>query len=133
MSIPSRNSGSETWNEYKRLVLAELERLNDCVEKLRDQNSRIISGHDRDVAKKTAEIIAKTNARIKDLEASIQREFYKETETIKLRIQNLEGEAKENNVKEYKTSSMSFWTAIITIIATFVTSVISLIISLYGK
>lgn len=135
MSIPSRSSSSENWNEYKRLVLAELERLNDCVEKLRDQHTNIITGHDKDIAEKLAEVIAKTNARIKDIDLSLKKEITvtirREIGIISDRIKKLEKDSKDNNIKEHKNTSLAFWTTVLTVVCALITSIVSMIISIW--
>jgi len=92
------------WIEYKRLVLAELERLNECIDKLQDNNITIATQiHEcRTDRKQVLEEIAKLRKEVED--------YHKPTGIPEAR--------------------WKFYAAIATVIGTAIVSIISLITAL---
>lgn len=137
MTIPSRSYQPESWNEYKMLVLAELERLNDCVEKLRDRHDNILHEHDKILADRISELSKNFAVKLQDLENNVKisdididKKFIESVRLLGARIKKLEDESLTNTAINSKQGRIAFWTAVITIFSSLVTSIISLIISL---
>lgn len=130
MTIPSRSAQSDNWNEYKRLVLAELERLNDCVEKLRERQDSTILNWDKDASDKISSIAQTLTDRIKEADLEVQVNVDKDIEVIKNRLNKLEQELNKNDLSEFRKSRLAFWTAVVTILGSLIASVISLVIAL---
>lgn len=135
MAIPSRSYQSESWNEYKRLVLAELERLNDCVEKLRERHDAITLEHEKELSNKIAELSKNVMTRINELDHQIQSlnsgvniELINEMPN---RIKKLENDALTNEALESRKSKVTLWTAIITIVCSLIASIVSLTLQLF--
>lgn len=121
--MPNSDKPPDGWNEYKRLVLAELERLNQAVEKLREQ---FIS----------AEI--KVTKDLSELQTSITEALDKVIEKGDKDISK-EVTALENNLRDFKrrfhkdskdSNTWGFWAAIIGMITSLAVAVISLVITL---
>lgn len=101
----------ESWNEYRLLVLAELERLDECVEKLRSQDSTTI----RECRQEMARVGKSAGAAITLLTS---------------RITTLEQSGISADHAERTKNSWALWAAIISIVTALLTAIASLVISL---
>jgi len=116
------------WSEYKRLVLSELERLNQAVEKLKDQCVEIQSN--------IASELSKTSDKINDKISLMDKEYPSLVDLNDLReeINKIEKRfhfyKKEQQVDATITSKWGLWAAVITIIGSLIASGISLVIAL---
>ena len=93
------------WIEYKMLVLAELERLNDCVDKLQE-------GHNA------------TNGHINDLRRD-HKEAMTAIDHVNKRIENIHPLTPEAKWK--------FYAAVVALVATAIASFVSLIIAILTR
>lgn len=113
----------DNWNEYRRLVLAELERLTQVIEKMRDQHA-IIDKEQVDSENRIRNDLTKL---MDEKQAESVREFKKELSDLEKRIMhNLE----ERRTYTHTSSKWGFWSAVISIIGSFIVSTISLIVAL---
>lgn len=115
------------WYEYRRLVLAELERLNDCIEKLRAQDDI----NKKENHEELLSIIQESTRRLTDQFTSSVSNMDNQIRDLYARIQDLENANKDGlynqiNDVENKKSVMAFWTAVITIAGSLIMSLISL-------
>jgi len=134
MPMPTRSS-SDSWNEYKRLVLSELQRLNDCAEKLRtDQEKlRIEMSKSYDIIYKSTDEKIKTcgeaimlaNAeRVEQYSNSIQKDM----SDLNAKINALNETIEKSGVQELKKHSITFWTSIITALVAVITIIGSMLL-----
>ena len=100
----SPSSNLNDWVEYKRLVLAELERLNECMDKLQD-NHISMATHIHECRSDKKEVIGAITK-------------------LKKRIDDLHGPAGPTSVPEAR---WKFFAAIATVIGSAIVSIISLI------
>lgn len=137
---------ADSWSEYKRLVLAELVRLNDCVEKLRDEHS---SFRHEELSQRVSRIYKVVQDAIKESDAKVLDKVGRDMDIIRRQIQELDdfkkqldrfdvkkkiGEIEEilerEGMHKRRKGKLELWTAIITIVGSLTISIISLIISL---
>lgn len=130
---------AESWNEYRRLVLAELDRLNECIEKLRERHDHTTEEYERALTAKIAELSKSITRQLRDAETrmkdSISDANIKSgdaiTEVLR-RLQKLEENSVSDYISDSKNGRLAFWTAVISIFGSLVASIISLVISIYG-
>jgi hypothetical protein len=91
-------SNIDGWTEYKRLVLSELERLDEAVEKLKDHCVKV--------------------------QSYIQDEIAKVRESLLVQINEID--------KNHPSHKWGFWAAVIGIVGSVITSIISLIVTLFS-
>lgn len=130
MANNSNRPPLDGWNEYKRLVLAELERLTQATEKLKDQSI--------ECQKEIADDLIKFKETIYTRIANKQREsaenIEKIAEILKKEIHDLEQQL--NSYKERQqedttvTSKWGFWASVISIAGSLIVAIISLFIAL---
>ena len=127
MPLPTRSS-QDGWNEYRRLVLAELQRLNDCVEKLRtDQEDmrkdinisygkvyRAIANNDKGADRELHELEERIASTLnKDMQA-----LNSKIEEIKVSftkaIDDINNTLNTSGVEDLGKNKVAFWTAVIT-------------------
>jgi len=101
------------WIEYKRLVLAELERINDCIEKLQD-------GH-VDVATQIHKC------------QTDKKEIMKEIAKVHEEFQKLQKEVTDHHPATIPEGRWKFYAAIATVIGSAIVSIISLITAMLSK
>jgi|3_EtaG_2_1085321.scaffolds.fasta_scaffold00152_39 hypothetical protein len=119
--MPPRSDG---WNEYKRLVLAELERLNQAVEKLREQSVDA----DKQIAKELVELR-------ESLSKTMTKVVNKGDEDIKKEVAALDAKFSSFRSQSHRddkiSSSWGFWGAVVGMITSLVVAIISLIVTLF--
>jgi hypothetical protein len=112
MPAPTRKSiTEESWAEYRLLILAELERLDECVERLREQDNVVMRESRQEIARTCRKVATSLHGKIDPL--------------IK-RIDILESQGKEDSHSDKRKDRWAFWTAVITIIGSLIVSLISL-------
>jgi len=119
------------WTEYKRLVLSELERLNQAVEKLKDQCVETQTLLHFEITK----VKESLNQRISDLDRSHPTNI--EIEQFKRELDELDSKflvyKEEQQVETFVAHRWEFWAAVISIVGSLIVSVTSLIITLLGS
>lgn len=135
----SRPYQAESWNEYRRLVLAELERLNECIEKLRERQDHTTEEHERLLTAKIAELSAniirqlhESETRMKDSVFDARSHSNEAMTDVLRRLQKLEDNSISDYISDTKNGRLAFWTALVTILGSLVASLISLAMSIYG-
>mgnify|MGYP002627982923 CR=1 FL=1 len=118
----------DDWTEYKRLVLSELERLNQAVDKLNGQYTEIQTY----VQSEISAVKESLNDKINELDKCHPNHtqfvaFKTEIEAIE---KNLKSFQKEQQHDSTAASRWGFWAAIISIVGSLIVSVISLIVAL---
>jgi len=131
MAARSREENKSTidgWTEYKRLVLSELERLDEAVEKLKDHCVLVQSYIQEEIAKVRESLLVQIN------EIDKSHPSYIELAKLESQLDNLEQEIssyydkeKENSLESHK---WGFWAAVISIIGSLIVSFVSLFIVL---
>ena len=108
------------WNEYKRLVLAELERLNQAVEKLREQSidadkliTKELNELRESMAKTMGHLVEKGYADIK-----------KEMKALDTKFSAFESQFHRD---DRASSSWGFWGAIVGMVTSLIVAIISII------
>ncbi len=130
MSAPNRKpSPDESWVEYRLLILAELERLNECVERLREQDASVIREARQEIATTCRKMSAYLNERLQTTNTSHTFAI----QTLVDRIATLENAAKWDSQTEKRKDKWAFWTAVITIVGTLIASIVSLVLSLQQR
>ena len=125
---PSRKSETQSdgWNEYKRLVLAELERLTQATEELRKQNIQ----SEKETQDKLNKLRDDAYKRISDKHKETISDIKKLLSDFKKELADLEKQfniyKKEQRKDITITSKWGFWAALISIIGTLIISIISL-------
>lgn len=118
----------DDWTEYKRLVLSELERLNQAVEKLKDQCVEIQSHIQTELASARESLNEKINNLDKDHPTHAQITAVKEElEEIEKRFLAYKKEQQKDSTI---ASKWGFWAALISIIGSLIVSIISLYVAL---
>lgn len=118
----------DDWTEYKRLVLSELERLNQAAEKLKDQCIEIQSNikteisNARELFNDKLSTIDKNHPSHGQL-AAVKRE-------LDILDQKFSAYRKEQRHDSVASSKWGFWAAVVSIIGSLIASIISLIVSL---
>lgn len=130
----AQNRKSETpngWNEYKRLVLRELERLTQATQELRDQNTL----SEKETQNKLNKLRDDIHKRIGDKHKETISDAKKLLSDFKKELADLEKQfniyKKEQRKDTTITSKWGFWAAVISIIGTLIISIISLFKSLH--
>jgi hypothetical protein len=127
MPAPSRKSSSdESWVEYRLLILAELERLNECVDRLRDQDASAVSDMRAEIARTCRKVAAHLDLRV-ETSTTIHATA---TQALADRVSSLELAGHQDSHSSKRKDRWAFWTAVITIIGTLIASIISLVLSL---
>jgi seryl-tRNA synthetase len=112
------------WNEYKRLVLAELERLNQAVEKLREQSIE----SDKQLQKELHELR-------QSIQETLTEHVDKGDADITAAVEKLEAKFSTFKSQYHKddkeSSSWGFWGAIVGMITSLIVAIISLIVTLW--
>jgi hypothetical protein len=123
-------SNIDGWTEYKRLVLSELERLDEAVEKLKDHCVQVQTYIQAEIAKVRESLLVQIN------EIDKKHPSYIELTKVEKQLINLEqelskyyGQQKDESVESHK---WGFWAAVIGIVGSLITSIISLIVTLFG-
>jgi|CXWL01.1.fsa_nt_gi hypothetical protein len=106
MNIKNGREQQESWNEYRLLVLAELERLDECVDKLRSQDITTVRECRQEIT-----IIGKSLT------------------TLARKIATLEQNGVSADHAERTKNSWALWAAIITIAAAMLTAIAGLVTS----
>lgn len=130
MAINSRSQQSETWNEYKLLVLAELERLDDCLNKLREQHITYQQYNTKLLSRRISDLNKEINQRVKESDEGVLLITTKDIESVLNRVIAMEELIKQTDIAELRKNKINFWTATITIFGSLVVSLIGLIISI---
>lgn len=129
MTKNSQNSGPiDDWTEYKRLVLSELERLNQAVDRLKDQCVEIQTYVQSEINTAKSTLTEKIN------EFDKSHPDHKHLADFKKELDDLEKSLKlfkkEQQHDATITSKWGFWAAIISIVGSLIVSTISLIVAL---
>lgn len=118
----------DDWTEYKRLVLSELERLNQAVEKLKDQCIEIQTFIQTEISASRESL----NEKIANLDKA--HPTHEQLAAFKREVDELEKRflafKKEQQVDSTISSKWGFWAAVISIIGSLIVSTISLIVAL---
>lgn len=118
------------WTEYKRLVLSELERLNQAVEKLKDQCVETQTLLHFEISKVKESLSQKINDLDKNHPTKLEiEEFKRELEELDSKFLLYK---EEQQVDVTVANRWGFWAAVVTIVGSLLVSIISLIIALYG-
>lgn len=118
----------DDWTEYKRLVLSELERLNQAVEKLKDQCVEIQSYIQTELSKARESLNDKINSLDKEHPTHDQLTAIKdELDDIEKRFLAYKKEQQKDTTV---ASKWGLWAAVISIIGSLIVSIISLIVAL---
>lgn len=127
----------ESWNEYKRLVLSELVRLNDCVEQLRTDSANFQQYNSAEMFRLLNKVENSMHLRMKEYDEQVHASISKDIEATLDKLTNLESEFKnremgayKNSVRELKKDKIAFYTAIVTIFGSLVVSIISLLLAI---
>jgi len=112
------------WNEYKRLVLAELERLNQAVEKLREQSIESDRQLQRELLELRDQITSTLSTVIDKGDADIKAE-------VKIIEKNLHEFKAKFHQDDKASSSWGFWAAVVSMVTALIVSIISLVVTLY--
>ena len=122
--MTQRDDNTGGWAEYRRLVLSELERLNDAVEKLKDRCIEIQSY--------IQEEIGCTKEMFND-----KLIHYPNHEQLKSILRNVEtlGQELSSYKKEQEHDSVlsnrwGFWAAVVSIVGSLVVSIVSLAVAM---
>lgn len=122
--MTQRDDNTDDWTEYKRLVLSELERLNQAVEKLKDRCTEIQS-YIQDEISNTKEMF---NDKLR---------HYPNHEQLKGILRNIETLGKEFSTykkeQEQDTTESNrwgFWAAVVSIVGSLLVSIVSLAVAL---
>lgn len=126
----SRKVDLNGWNEYKLLVLKELERLTQATEKLRDESIQC----KQEVSDEIGKLRDGIHQRITDETKQLIKTSNKEIVGLKNEINDLgkrfNAYKKDQQKDTTTTNKWGFWAAIISIIGSLIVAVISLIIAL---
>lgn len=118
------------WTEYKRLVLSELERLNQAVEKLKDQCVETQTLLHFEISK----VRESLNQKINDLDRNHPSNI--EIEQFKRELDELDSKfliyREEQQVDATIAHRWGFWAAVISIVGSLIVSITSMIITLFG-
>jgi phage host-nuclease inhibitor protein Gam len=132
----NQNNGPvlDDWTEYKRLVLSELERLTQAVEKLKDQCTAIQTHIQTELSNLRESLTDKINNL--DKEHPTHDQFTAQLAAFKKEIDELEKRFR-TYTKEQQQDSMlgnkyALATAIITLVLSLIVSVVSLIVAIKG-
>lgn len=119
------------WTEYKRLVLSELERLNQAVEKLKDQCVETQTLLHYEINK----VRESLNQRINDLDRNHPTKL--EVEQFKRELDELDSKFIDYREEQQVDASIAhrwgFWAAVVSIIGSLIVSITSLIITLFSN
>lgn len=131
MAARSREDNKSTidgWTEYKRLVLSELERLDEAVEKLKDHCVLVQSYIQEEIAKVRESLLVQINEIDKSHPSYIElAKLENQLDNLEQEISSYYGKEKENNLESHK---WGFWAAVISIIGSLIVSLVSLFITL---
>jgi len=121
----------DDWAEYKRLVLSELERLNQAVEKLKDQ---CVTTQNQ-IQVEISRVRESLNSKINDF--GMVHPTKVEIEQFKKDLEVLEGKfhlyTKEQQEDYSVANKWAFWGAVVTIIGSLVASLVSLFVVMNDK
>lgn len=120
--MQTNRNESDSWNEYRLLVLAELERLNECVERLRTQDVNSLRECRQEITKISRSLSEKVQ-RLADTSDS-------EIKSVKDRLNTLEQTGVFQDYTERTKNHWAIWAAVISIVVTLITSIVSLILSI---
>lgn len=126
----TQNNGPiiDDWTEYKRLVLSELERLDQAVEKLKDQCIEIQSYIQTEISAARERLGDKINNLDKD------HPTHEQISALKNELDELEKRflsySQEQQVDTSIASKWGLWTAVISIIGSLIVSIVSLVVAL---
>jgi predicted nucleic acid-binding Zn-ribbon protein len=118
----------DDWAEYKRLVLSELERLNQAVEKLKDQAVELQTYIQSEIASAREGL----NEKIAKLDKGHPTHeqvaaFKKEIDELEKRFLSFKRDQQHDSTI---SSKYGLWAAVISIIGSLIVSIISLIVAL---
>jgi hypothetical protein len=118
----------DDWTEYKRLVLSELERLNQAVEKLKDQCVEI----QHNIQIETGTIRESFSDKINNLNKD--HPTHNQMIAVQHDLDELDQKFSSYKKDQQKDSTIAskwgFWAAVISIIGSLIVSIISLIVAL---
>lgn len=125
----------DDWAEYKRLVLSELERLNQVADRLKEQDTSIQKyiqmefNAIRDILSSNREIFNEKLGAIDRNHPNHEQftTFRKEFDDFKSKFQEYKDGLEQDNTI---SNRWGFWTAVITIAGSLIVSIISLIVAL---
>lgn len=118
------------WTEYKRLVLSELERLNQAVEKLKDQCVETQTLLHYEISKVRESLSQKINDLDRSHPSNLEIEqFKRELDLLDTRFLTFR---EEQQVDASIAHRWGFWAAVISIVGSLIVSITSLIITLFG-
>tara|TARA_R110000751_G_scaffold37630_7_gene91046 strand:- start:62 stop:481 length:420 start_codon:yes stop_codon:yes gene_type:complete len=122
------SGGVDGWTEYKRLVLSELERLNEAVEKLKDQCVQVQSYIQNEISKVRESLLVQISQIDKNHPSHAElAKFEKQLMNLEQELSNYYSQQQEGSIESHK---WGFWAAVISIIGSLVVSIISIIIAL---
>lgn len=122
------NEPIQDWTEYKRLVLSELERLNQAVERLKDQcvETQTLLHHE------ITKVRESLSQRMVDLDRN--HPTHGEIEQFKRDLEELDTKFLTYKEEQQEDTSIAhrweFWAAVISIVGSLIVSGISLVITL---
>jgi sRNA-binding carbon storage regulator CsrA len=120
------------WDEYKRLVLAELERLDQATEKLQEQSVAV----DKEAAEAIVSLREELYTRISEKQKAIAQDYEKRIRDLKKEVDRLEKQfnayKKEQQTDSTISSKWGLWAAVISIIGSLAVAIVSLIVALSG-
>jgi|32_taG_2_1085360.scaffolds.fasta_scaffold15892_2 hypothetical protein len=123
-------SNIDGWTEYKRLVLSELERLDEAVEKLKDHCVKVQSYIQDEIAKVRESLLVQINEIDKNHPSYIElTKLEKQLINLEQDLSNYYSQQQEESVESHK---WGFWAAVIGIVGSVITSIISLIVTLFS-
>ena len=127
--MATKNNGPviDDWTEYKRLVLSELERLNQAVNKLKDQCVEIQGYIQTEINRARETLYDQIITLDKNTPSNAQIDtFKKQVGEFEKRFSEYEKEQQRDSIISNK---WGFWTAVVSIIGSLI-SIISLIVAL---
>lgn len=127
--MPSKTTFDD-WAEYKRLVLAELERLNQAVEKLREQSIEADRSIERMCHAVRDELISLQNTMSSDISLGYKQADQEVIKKLKSVENNFDTFRNQFHKDDKASSSWGFWAAIVGMVTSIIVAIASLIVSL---